>query len=218
MSHLFLIECGVVSHVAESITAAGGYKQVLRFNSEQFQDALDHVMNSRVIAVRNALRELDWDGENYGTLSKDGTIADFKFIRSKAGCNNVGYSVNGMPDYIEVSAADFAAQIEAARIAANRHSSGPWVMQGSETGYRGYADWNTFAIRDSRNCCLAVVGHVDRLPSPHNKANARLMAVSPELLATLEKVIAWAETTGICDDDPPEYLEALAIIAKAKGE
>lgn len=218
MSHEFLLECGVVPHVVESLAKAGGYKNVLRFNSEQFQDALDHVMNSRVCAVRNALRELDWDGEHYQTLSKDGTIADFKFIRSKAGCNNVGYSVNGIPDYIEMSAADFAAKIEAARLAALSHSDGPWVVQESETCYQGYADWTTFTVRDSRNCCLAVVGAVDRLPSPHNKANARLIAAAPELLGLLEEIARMGEETSVVPLQPSFVSVIRAAIAKVKGE
>jgi len=42
--------------------------------------------------------------------------------------------------------------------------------------------------------------------------------VKSDILGALETVIAWAERTGIADNDPPEYLQGLAAIAKAQKE
>ncbi len=44
----------------------------------------------------------------------------------------------------------------------------------------------TYTIRDSRNCCIAVIGEVDRLTATENEANARLIAAAPELLEALK--------------------------------
>ena len=65
------------------------------------------------------------------------------------------------------------------------HTPAPWTVQQLETNHNGY-DWPTFAIRSANtNCCLAVVGDVDRYHADQNEANARLIAAAPELLAAL---------------------------------
>lgn len=61
----------------------------------------------------------------------------------------------------------------------------PWKVENLMTNWHGYPEWNTYTVRDARNCCIATVGEVDRLPALENEDNARLMALAPELLETL---------------------------------
>ncbi|WP_186083661.1 hypothetical protein [Burkholderia gladioli] len=61
----------------------------------QWQDQLDAFFQGRIVAVRNALRELGWDGPTGSDLAKtvDGTtyVAQMKFQHVGAGRNVVGY-------------------------------------------------------------------------------------------------------------------------------
>lgn len=70
------------------------------------------------------------------------------------------------------------------------NSPTPWKLQPLATEHHGYAAWHTFAVRDSRNHCIAVVGAVDRATAPHNAANGQLMKAAPELLAICEEIAA----------------------------
>jgi hypothetical protein len=65
---------------------------------------------------------------------------------------------------------------------------GRWKVEKVMEDWHGYADWTTYTVRDARNCCIAVVGEVDRLPAPENADNARLMACAPELLKALQDI------------------------------
>lgn len=63
-----------------------------------------------------------------------------------------------------------------------------WKVENSQENFHGYPEWKTYTIRDARNCCIAVVGEIDRLPAPENQDNAALMAAAPRLLAFAELV------------------------------
>lgn len=57
---------------------------------EMFQDPLDAFFQGRYIAIRNALREIGWQGEEYGDLSKYGYTLVPDFETAGAGGNLVG--------------------------------------------------------------------------------------------------------------------------------
>lgn len=113
---------------AESIdpTSPEGYAKVMQHEPLQlwFQDRLDSFFGSRIIDVRNALRERGWEGENYARLLKKGE-AGFE-ARTKnvgAGANVVGvtytvYAVGPVPfeltDDLTKTAEEIAAAIDAA--------------------------------------------------------------------------------------------------------
>jgi hypothetical protein len=105
-------------------TSPEGYAKIMIDESLQlaYQDPLDSLFQSRIIDVRNMLRELGWEGEEYGELSKNGYSAKFNFKHVGAGANVVGYWVSVMDgndvqaeigDKLTGNAADVAAQIDA---------------------------------------------------------------------------------------------------------
>lgn len=51
-----------------------------------------------------------------------------------------------------------------------------YTVQLLEEQYHGYQDWQTYAVRDSRNVCVCIVGAVDHLTAPDNFATAHLIA------------------------------------------
>ena len=61
-----------------------------------------------------------------------------------------------------------------------------WSLQELETDKNGYKDWNTYAIRNEQNCCIAIVGEVDVSTSTDNLYNAKLMQKAPKLLNALK--------------------------------
>lgn len=80
-------------------TTESGYAQVGDDEEMQlkYQDRLDSFFQSRVISVRNALRDLGWDGDQHGELSKNGHALIVKPKMVGAGANMVGasYEVKG---------------------------------------------------------------------------------------------------------------------------
>jgi hypothetical protein len=77
----------------------------------EHRDSLDALYNTRVIEVRNALREQGWDGGPYNVLSKDGARAIFKFDHTTNGRNVIGMSINGVEDDLSLPAQLIAAEI-----------------------------------------------------------------------------------------------------------
>ncbi|SET44332.1 hypothetical protein SAMN05216326_12728 [Nitrosomonas marina] len=82
-------------------TSPEGYATIMADESLQiqYQDVLDSFFQERIVAVRNALRYVDWDGENGATsLSKTlgGVVyqASFSYKQVGAGANIVGFTVS----------------------------------------------------------------------------------------------------------------------------
>lgn len=89
---------------------------------EMFQDQLDAFFQNRFIDVRNALRDLGWEGEQGRDLSKNGYTAIPHFKQAGAGANLVGihYTLNGpdgkdigffMSDTLTLSAEQYADRV-----------------------------------------------------------------------------------------------------------
>lgn len=78
---------------------------------EEYADTLDALFQGRIIDVRNALRTLGWEGEQYATLTKDGADAVFKFEHA-AHRNVIGLSVNDIADDLALPAAHFAELVD----------------------------------------------------------------------------------------------------------
>lgn len=89
-----------------------------------------------------------------------------------------------------------------------QHTPGPWHVtigcriQSSERNVAG------------RNMSIAIAaGEGSSYPATVNEANARLIAASPELLATCERLLIWRQKK-----TPQEAIDAArAAIAKAKN-
>lgn len=101
-----------------------------------------------------------------------------------------------------------------------KHTPGPWAVEdpmGADMGF-----WIVQAgLQTYQWSCIAAVHHDDedtRLPDAQfigedeQKANARLIAAAPEMLAALHGIFTdW-------DGEPEDMLEVRAAIAKAEGK
>ena len=98
------------------IARDGGYKAVLEsdFLKDKYQDVIDPVIARRVFEVRGFLRGLGWEGEPYKTLFKDGAQLKMEFIKTGAGRNCVGYSMNDIQDDLTLPSDQFAGKVDAA--------------------------------------------------------------------------------------------------------
>lgn len=77
----------------EELGSEEGYAAVEAAGEEALlyhQDFYDHLFQGRYIDIRNALRELGWDGPNFGELTKDGYALEPHFKQVGAGRNIVG--------------------------------------------------------------------------------------------------------------------------------
>ena len=87
------------------------------------------------------------------------------------------------------------------------HTPGPWkpVEAGVlAENLTSYGNWYVCAIIDPDN--------------EEHKANMRLIAAAPDLLAQAEQCVAWYRRMSIEERDWPEFArEALAAIAKARA-
>jgi N12 class adenine-specific DNA methylase/predicted RNA methylase len=86
-------EAGASDVEIEDIARFGGFEK-LRVNGQKLldlQDMLDHVMQSRIIKIRNELRDLGWEGEQGKSLERQ--VGDTKF-RTNLATVNVGAGRN----------------------------------------------------------------------------------------------------------------------------
>lgn len=88
------------------------------------------------------------------------------------------------------------------------HTPGPWVSheQGNANEYCLLTNSKRWVIGFLQNGELMI---------PEQRANARLIASSPDLLIALERVTVFIESAGLI---PPCVREARKVIAQAKGE
>lgn len=84
-------------------TSPEGYALVMQDEKLQlyWQDRLDSFFGSRIVDVRNALRDLGWEGAKYKALSKSGFALKPVYKQVGAGANIVGmhYEIEGVPGY-----------------------------------------------------------------------------------------------------------------------
>lgn len=96
------------------------------------------------------------------------------------------------------------------------HTPGPWrVGKTKEGDCRIYSDSCMHAIARTYGPDLNGIG-VCALTGPKNKADARLIAAAPDLLAALKGILAVAS---VRIDDPriDQWVDAQRAIAKAEG-
>lgn len=84
-------------------TTPEGFEQV-RANPDlqlEYQNILDPFFAARYVEIRNALRRQGWDGEDNGTLTKDGCALRPLFKHVGAGRNIAGinYEIDGVPGF-----------------------------------------------------------------------------------------------------------------------
>lgn len=81
------------------------------------------------------------------------------------------------------------------------HTPGPWRLELANSGARIAADKDT-------HICAALAG---------NRANARLIAAAPEMLAALKEVVRFVDSVGSEHINRVPFAAARAAIAKAEG-
>lgn len=96
-----------------------------------------------------------------------------------------------------------------------KHTPGPWQ----------FTSWDVYDIRDerARTIALAIVGEnrAGQISSDEAKANARLIAAAPELLASAQEIMSWMDNLNrYYGERPKETGTAQRLydaIAKATG-
>jgi hypothetical protein len=93
------------------------------------------------------------------------------------------------------------------------HTPSPWIAQKFNDVKSWTISYNGLSIATVRPC--------RRIPPEEVKANALLMAASPNLLAACEELVSWALSDHTDPDATPADVAvrgAVYAIAKAKGE
>lgn len=96
---------------------------------EYWQDRLDSIFGERIVAIRNALRKLGWDGAAGESLTREGATADASLYQVGAGKNVVGviWTVtgniktgygDGTRDDLSLTPEEFAAELDSSVMAA----------------------------------------------------------------------------------------------------
>lgn len=88
----------------------------------KYQDDLDSLFQERIVAVRNALRDLGWNAtteesevkDTYVPLIKNGVALSTEIDRVGAGDNVIGYSMNGIADDLTKTPEQIASEIDSA--------------------------------------------------------------------------------------------------------
>lgn len=119
---------------------------------------------------------------------------------------------------------------------AAKHTPGPWIVRESpkpniEGPELRLSIKHTSPGRDGAEFCEIVAGHVTAEADAIARANARLIAAAPDLLAALESLVKWMDDSGLSSTTPggvgqfhyegTEYsvvTDARTAITKAKGE
>lgn len=84
----------------------------------------------------------------------------------------------------------------------SQHTPGPWTIE------------HTDEIYGADSAPVAYVQDTDRT-NQQNRANARLIAAAPELLAALKRIVEWDDAD--CDASLASINAARAVITKAEG-
>lgn len=76
----------------------------------------------------------------------------------------------------------------------NQISPSPFEMQSLPARRLTGKPYTYYAVRDRRNCCVAIVGQVDAIHDDGEaEANARLFRAAPELLEQLKQTVSSLE-------------------------
>ncbi|MFD1043204.1 hypothetical protein [Pseudoxanthomonas kaohsiungensis] len=128
-------ECGAVGHLVEDLMKEGGYGAILDDPAKHadWQDVLDSVLQARLFAVRNALRDQGYIGEPYKALvtQVNGTALALRNLHARvgAGQNIVSTTfelydpstmnvLNSVVDRVDRTAEDFARHLHAGAVKA----------------------------------------------------------------------------------------------------
>lgn len=127
-------------------TSPEGYAQVMADEALQlyWQDRLDAFFQGRIVAVRNALRALGWEGRapSDTRLYKEGAEVQPTFTHVGAGRNVAGWAMNDIADDLTKTPEEYAAQVDAAAMAevARRAQAAKDAQQKPDITYRNSAD------------------------------------------------------------------------------
>lgn len=102
-------------------TTPDGYAKVMADESMQlkYQDVLDAFFQGRIVAIRNALRALGWEGRSPTDtrLYKGDSEVQPTFKHVGAGRNVVGFDMNEIKDDLTKTPEQFAAEVDSAALA-----------------------------------------------------------------------------------------------------
>ena len=191
-------------------TTESGYAQIGDSEEMQlkYQDRLDSFFQSRVIAVRNALRDLGWNGDQHGELSKNDHALIVKPKMVGAGANMVGasYEVKGekylfMSDRLTMTPEAMAQRIDSSLPEKTKEElpadSGAALMPISETNQ---PDQNNSRSSDLAFLSEIIAGTADDILSPE---------LGDEMVAIFERNADDAEVESLLEQAIAAYQKAM---------
>lgn len=189
-----------------------------------YQDTTDSLFAERIIAVRNALRELGWEGESMGVLSRNDAKLEMDTEHTGAGNNVYGvryrvtgnvkstaiYGADGLRDDLGATPAALAALIDA--------EVSPWSPE--ETEARRTGDWKTIYTTLPLDGKFRVAGVKTLNPiSPSYATDAEAEAAAAAFFSTGEfpapAEVDVGQPADDFDDDEPGVDDHAAVVAAA---
>jgi hypothetical protein len=153
-------------------TTPEGYAKVMSDTElqEEYQDALDSCFNSRIIDIRNALRDMGWEGEQYKDLYKYGEPLKVEPIPVKSGANIIGFTVNGVRDDLTKTPEQFAKKIDETHNLNFYEAANEGWVGANQDGFEIHQtdDGNRYLIKDGVKTSAPMVLSPDRTLKPYS--------------------------------------------------
>jgi hypothetical protein len=137
---------------------------------EEYQDVLDSLFNGRIVDVRNALRDLGWEGMKYKDLFKHGASLNVTPIPTRSGANILGYTINGVKDDLTLTPEQLAKKVDEAHNA-NFHEDEDKNMIGiNQNGIEIHQadNGNRYLLKDGVKTSAPMVLSPDRTMKPYS--------------------------------------------------
>jgi hypothetical protein len=137
---------------------------------EEYQDVLDSLFNGRIVDVRNALRDLGWEGEKYKDLFKHGESLNVTPIPTRSGTNILGYTINGVKDDLTLTPEQLAKKVDEAHNANFNEDENKNMIGINQNGVEIHQadNGNRYLFKDGVKTSAPMVLSPDRTMKPYS--------------------------------------------------